>query len=156
MIETKLFSVINDQVAAVTTAGEALNPLFGLDVHDNLWRRLKIDEKPDAIRVGRASGEKTPTAGSDQMIEAFCNVPLWVYVRIAGNEQDDGTAREAAFERADAIANALLLWLWNGGAEAAKLTFSDGVLSFDRSDHEYDSNPYAVVSLSIVLSEFNC
>lgn len=156
MIEKRLFEIINTQVEAVTTAGDANDPLFGLDVHRNLWCKIDIDNKPNAIRLDRPTGFKSPGLESVTIIEGECQLPVLVYVRIPNAKSDDGTEREAAFVKADAIANALVLYLWNGGLETQQLIFANADIDFGRIDAVYDSNSYAVVSMTLTLSEVMC
>jgi len=156
MIEAQLFALTKAQVDAVTMAGDAGHPLYSLDVHDHLFRPMRIVEAPDAIRFGRATGEKGIGAGAEQIFETDCDIPVLVYVLITGDGQNNDDQRNVAFERADAIANAFILWLWNEGQGQGTLYWEQGAVSFARIDHTYDSNPYAVVSFTIRIGEHNC
>ena len=160
MIETKLYQIIKDKVDAVDAelaAGNTVEPalmnLAGLFVHDHLFRPIDINTKPNGIRVARPEGNKG--LGSDTIIEGDCAVPVLVYVLI-GEMQDGGDARAAAFEYADAIANVLLLYLHAEGLATGCLNFEQMPVPFVRVDHSYDSNPYAVVSMTLSLGECPC
>lgn len=148
MIEKKLFDVINTQVAA------AVNPsnLAGLFVHDHLFRKIEVETKPNGIRIGPALGDLVPGGGAASMVEVNCDVPVLIYVWV-DSTQEGGDKRALAFQKAIAIVNELCLFLWNSGFDAAHLIVGDGLIPFERKDHVYDSNPYAVVSLSLRLSE---
>lgn len=164
MIETTLYNLIAAKVKEVDdalAAGQDVEPAFrnlaGLFVHDSFDRAININDKPNGIRVGRPfeGGEKSPGISADKIVEANCAIPVLVYVLVDGT-QDGGDARAVAFEYADAIANTLVLWLWNGALDAPQLIFADARISFARVNHVYDSNPYAVVSMTLTLSEVAC
>ena len=150
MIERKLYNVIRAQVDAAASG----TPLAGLFVHDSLFRSID-PAQPDGFRVGRAEGELAPNSGNDGIREAYCGVPVFIYVLIA-DVQDDGTIREAAFDRATAIAYAFVLTLWTGALDAQSLILQDGAMPFARVDHTRGSDHYAVVTFTLTLSEVVC
>lgn len=152
MIEKKLYDIILTRVSAVGSGSQ----LFGLFVHDHLWRAIDISTKPNGIRVGRPEpGLKGPGVNADRIIEGECAIPVLVYVWI-DDAQDGGAKRATAFQKADDIANELLLFLWNNGLDSQQLIFADAEVPFARIDHNYDSNHYAVVSMTLTLSEVVC
>lgn len=164
MIEKKLYEIIqakvkevDDTLGANGVVEPALMNFAGLFVHDNLYRAIDISVKPNGIRIGRPfdGGEKAPGIEADKIVEAGCAIPVLVYVLVT-DTQDEGDARALAFETADAIADVLVLYLWNGALDAQQLIFADGRFPFARVDHSYDSNPYAVVSMTLTLSEITC
>lgn len=154
MIEKQLFDLVNARVIEVDAAA-AESSLRGLFVHDNLFRTIDTVNKPDGIRFHRPDGVKVPGIGSGKIIEADCSISTWIYVRV-NDTQDGGDVRAAAFERADAIANELILWMWNGGLPSESLRFANADVDFSRVDHSYDSTPYAVVVLRYTVSEVEC
>ncbi len=162
MIETKLYEVINAKVKAVDEAlaanqdvGASDRNLAGLFVHDHVWRAIDIDAKPDGIRVARPEGDKGIGPGADKVVEGECAVPVLIYCLVK-DLQDDGTAREEAFQRANAIADTLLLYLNNEGLDTQKLYFWQMPVPFARVDHSYNSNAYAVLTMTLSIGECPC
>lgn len=148
--EERVYEFIKAAVDAVTvTTPTPDDPLFDLEVHDHMHRKIKTDA---GIRVGTASGELSPFEAETGWGEYNVELPLVIYCRIADTQKDDDN-RTVAMRRAGVIAKAIAALFWdNASCDAAFRdtrirNFVRGFDSLTKSDH------FAVVNLTLYVNE---
>lgn len=148
--EDRVYEFIKAAVDAVTlTTPTPDSPLFNLEVHDHVFRKIKTEA---GIRVGTASGELSPFEAETGWGEYNVELPLVIYCRITGTQKDDDNRTLASRKTAD-IAKAIAALFWdNASCDAAFRdtrirNFVRGFDSLTQSDH------FAVANLTLYVNE---
>jgi hypothetical protein len=123
----------------------AEQPLYRLELHDNLFRRIKTDR---GVRVGTV--DSTLSLNPEGEIEEFsAGVTLVVYARIReGGLPSRNQARQIVLNIAAEITKKIQL-----DGSLGNRVCRARILQAGRDFDEYDSAPYAVMNLPIIINE---
>ncbi|HMV46577.1 MAG TPA: hypothetical protein PLD20_00980 [Blastocatellia bacterium] len=134
--------------AAVEAVSDAQHPLFGLEVHDHPFRKIRTNR---GIRLNPPEGQLSPLEDGLAMGEFNVRMIVVVYVRIEGTHKDDDD-RTLAMRQVTDISKALGLLFWDnptfdeGFRDARLYDFVRGYDSLNKADH------FAVANLTLLVN----